>query len=218
MSPALAGELFTTEPPGKPRRGLLCYCSSVLRSGCRLLSRWSLRRPAGRWHSAKPVQAKHKPSRFFFNLKKFSRHILPVGDSVTRISFFPFCHGNPAGGQGKRQVETAALAKHRRRKSREDATKAWNRQWGVRSRRYKDKWVFGTLGSMQQNQWMWLEANWVPRHQSRTEPATAWLCGFLKPLDFRGLHFPPCNETAGPNLLFSLQLENLIQGLGIDGE
>ena len=93
VSPALAGEFFTTEPPGKPRRGHLCYCSSVLQSGCHLLSRRPLWRPVEQWHPAKPIQAKHKPSRlFFFYLKKFSKHVLPIGDNVTRLSLFPFSH------------------------------------------------------------------------------------------------------------------------------
>lgn len=44
--------------------------------------------------SAKPIQAKSKPSLvYFFYLKKCSRHTLPSWrHSVTRIYFFPLCH------------------------------------------------------------------------------------------------------------------------------
>lgn len=51
----------------------------------------------------------------------------------------------------------------------------------------------------------------VPRCQSGTQPAPTWLCGFVKPLNCSGLHFPLSNEMAELDLLFSFQLSNLIQ-------
>lgn len=45
-----------------------------------------------------------------------------------------------------------------------------------------------------------------PDHWSRAQPATTGSCGFVKPLNFSGLHFPPSRELAGPDLLFSFQL------------
>lgn len=84
--------------------------------------------------------------------------------------------------------------------------------WGGRAVRCPQLEAQGKAGALdpervcsRTNRHGWKQAE-VAGHQSRTQAATAWLCGFVKSLNFSGFHFPLSNEMAGLDLLFSFQL------------
>ena len=58
---------------------------------------------------------------FFFNLKKFGRHVLPIGDNVTRISLFPFCHVELGRGTEQEECGDSCVSQAPEKKSHENA-------------------------------------------------------------------------------------------------